>query len=284
MISIYLDVLIITNVYVNYFLVKGVARFTHTALSSKRCAAASLIGALSSLMILLPSIDTFIILAYKIIVSVTVILVAFKWSTVIRFLKLNIVMLAFNLIYAGLMAVACDITHAGVIIVNNYCVYINISLLVLLISTIISYIIVCIIGNIADKKHVQGHCYTVKVELLGKEYEFEGVSDTGNTLTDVFSGKPVIIINCSELASLANLHSDKHYTSEDYARLFKIFRGLRLMPYSTIGNNGVLLAFLADSIKIIDEKNNEKEVNAYIGLINNNSKKQKAIFNPRLLF
>ena len=35
--SIYLDVLIVLNIYVNYFLLRATAKFTHTPLKTIRC-------------------------------------------------------------------------------------------------------------------------------------------------------------------------------------------------------------------------------------------------------
>lgn len=53
--SIYLDVLIVLNIYVNYFLLRATAKFTHTPLKTIRCIISSAIGSLFSLTILLPA-------------------------------------------------------------------------------------------------------------------------------------------------------------------------------------------------------------------------------------
>ena len=46
--SIYLDVLIVLNIYVNYFLLRATAKFTHTPLKTIRCIISSVIGSLFS--------------------------------------------------------------------------------------------------------------------------------------------------------------------------------------------------------------------------------------------
>ncbi|MDE5917296.1 MAG: sigma-E processing peptidase SpoIIGA, partial [Oscillospiraceae bacterium] len=51
---IYLDVLIVLNIYVNYFLIKGTGKLTHTPVKTLRCAISSFVGSFFSLTIFLP--------------------------------------------------------------------------------------------------------------------------------------------------------------------------------------------------------------------------------------
>ena len=187
-----------------------------------------------------------------------------------------------SFIFAGVMMLTTQLTKVSSIIVNNYTVYFNISLLTLAVSTIIAYTAVCIVAYVFDKNCNTHHSYKVKVSLFGKEYIMDAISDSGNSLMDSFTGKHVIICNSLDIAQIADLKPDEKYGSEDYLEHFKKFKGLRLLPYSTIGNQGIIPAFMADNVVIINEKNQAKPVDAYIGLcLNNNS--YKAIFNPRLL-
>ena len=181
------------------------------------------------------------------------------------------------------MLVVSEITNASAIIVHNYSVYFNISVLTLAISTIIAYIIICIITLILDKKFNINHSYKINLKLFGKMYLLNAICDSGNSLIDTFSGKPVIICNSKEIAEIANIDDNKKYSAEEYLDVMKNFKGLRLLPYATIGNKGIIPAFLAESIIISNEKNEVKPVDAYIGLCINKSSSYEAIFNPRLL-
>lgn len=280
---IYLDVLLITNIYVNYFLLKGTARITHTALSFKRCIFASVLGTVTALTILLPEQTFLINLFLKILGALFIVKLAFSKLTIKRFIKLTAIFFGMSFVFAGVMLIVCEVIKIPVIIVNNYSVYFNISILALAISTIIAYIAVCIIANILDKKLNVNHSYKVNIQLFDKKYILNGICDTGNSLIDTFSGKPVIICNSKEIASLADIDFNSEYNSEQYIELFRKFKGLRLLPYSTIGNQGIIPAFLADSITITDERNQIKPVDAYIGLSLNGKIEYQAIFNPRLL-
>ena len=75
--SIYLDVLIVLNIYVNYFLLRATAKFTHTPLKTIRCIISSVIGSLFSLTILLPAGNFLIPLAIKLGAAVVIVGMAF---------------------------------------------------------------------------------------------------------------------------------------------------------------------------------------------------------------
>lgn len=279
---IYLDVLIITNIYVNYFLLKSTARITHTALTTKRCIIASIVGIITAFIIFLPEQSMIFVSLLKLAGALFIVRIAFKKVSIKQLIRLTVVFFVVSFIFSGIMMLISQITKVSTIIVNNYSVYFDISLLTLAISTIIAYTAICIVTYIFDKKCNLNYSYKVKVKLFGDEYLFDGVCDTGNSLIDAFTGKPVIICNSSEIASIANLEKDRNYSTEDYLEHFKNFKGLRLLSYSTIGNQGIIPAFQADSIIISNENNVEKPVDAYIGLcLSNNT--HKAIFNPRLL-
>ena len=280
---IYLDVLIITNIYVNYFLLKGTARISHSALSIKRCIVASILGTICAMTILLPQLSILITLIVKLLGALFIIRIAFSKLTFKRFIKLTLIFFGINFIFAGVMLGICELTKVSVIIVHNYTVYYDISILTLAVSTIIAYIVVCVVSYILDKKCNANHSYKVIIELLGQRFSLNGICDTGNSLIDTFTGKPVIVCNSIELCNFANIEENFSYSAADYLEALKDFKGVRLLPYSTIGNDGIIPAFLAEKIFIENEKKQIKPVDAYIGLCIKQKSEFEAIFNPRLL-
>ncbi len=280
---IYLDVLLITNVYVNYFLLKATAKITHTQLKLSRCIISAFLGSLSSLVIVIPKLNMVYLMPLKVLFALTIIKVAFASISVKRLVKLGVVFFVVSFIFTGINMIACELTKTSAIIVNNHSVYYNISIMTLIISTIVAYIAVCACSMIFDRYCNISHSYKVSFELSGKRYELCGISDTGNSLIDSFSGKPVIICSSGQLNSALNLNPNSVYGAEDYLNLLKGRKGLRLLPYSTISSSGVLPAFSADKIAIKNEKNEEKYVDAFIGISSIKSNCEEAVFNPRLL-
>ena len=78
--TIYIDVLIILNVYVNFFLLRITAKLTGAPLKPVRCAAASFYGSLFSLLILAPQLPLAVNTAIKLAAAVTVVIAAFGLS------------------------------------------------------------------------------------------------------------------------------------------------------------------------------------------------------------
>ena len=77
MMCIYLDVLIVLNIYVNYFLIKATAKFTHKPVSSLRCVLSALLGSLFSLTILIKNMPIAISMLLKLIAALTIVACSF---------------------------------------------------------------------------------------------------------------------------------------------------------------------------------------------------------------
>ena len=280
---IYLDVFIITNIYVNYFLLKSTSRISHTKLTIKKCALASVIGIFPSLIILLPQCPIQVLAIIKFSSALLIVAIAFLKVKLSQLIKLTIIFFTISFIFSGAMTFITQITKISAILINNYTVYFDISTFTLVVSTIVSYCVVSVVSLILDRKMNSNHSYTVSVSFKGNNYVFSGIGDTGNTLVDGFSGKPVIICDSIKLANNLNIDTNKNYSTSEYMELFVDFKGFRLLPYSTIGNKGIIPAFLVDNIFIIDENKNIKNIDAYIALSSNLNGGENAIFNPRLL-
>ena len=91
-----------------------------------------------------------------------------------------------------------------------------------------------------------------------KSYTLQGVADTGNTVCDIFSGKPIII--CTGFAEIA---------------------GGIPVPYSTVNGEGVLFAVKPNTLHIQDEKGRLKSASALVAFKQGSEK--RAVFNPNIL-
>ena len=71
--------------------------------------------------------------------------------------------------------------------------------------------------------------------------------DTGNSLRDPITGKPVLIVGADIAEKLTGLSPA---ALRDPVRTMGSLPGLRLIPYRTVGNTGFLLALRIPSVKI----------------------------------
>lgn len=272
--TIYIDVLIVLNIYVNFFLLKATAKFTHTLLKTSRCILSSIIGSLFSLTILLPSESFLLSLSIKLIAAAVITAITFGIREKKRFFKLLLYFYIINFIFAGAVMLLYITFKPSFMAFNNSYFYIDFSLISLVIFTAIAYFAVTTVRYFMDKGADSSKKYHIIIKYKGKVISIDALADTGNSLTDSFTGKPVIICPKQKLGF------NNNFSTENAEEIFKKY-GFRMIPYYTISNGGMIPVFKPDEIFITD-KESEKgyPVDALIGLI---SRDTEAIFNPNLL-
>lgn len=280
-ICIYVDVLIVLNIYITYFLLMAVSKISHTPIKLSRCIISSVAGGLFSLIILIPDMNYFVNIFLKLAVSVIIIMTGFGMKTGFKYtMKLILWFYAMNFIFAGIMLSLRYAFSLSFMRYSNSYFYMDFSLFSLIIFTIISYAVVCLIRYIIDKGNVSGGVYKVIIRNNGRVISVEGIADTGNSLVDNFSGKPVIICGKSELEKIIEI-PEFSLIGGDYAEYSEILKNFRIIPYSTIGESGIIPVFSPDEILIREEKSQKiKQADALIGI---SSKNIKAVFNPEIL-
>ena len=276
--SIYLDVLIVLNIYVNYFLLRATAKFTHTPLKTIRCIISSVIGSLFSLTILLPAGNFLIPLAIKLGAAVVIVGMAFGIKDKKHNMKIILYFYIVNFILGGVVILLYITFKPSFMAFNNSYFYVDFSLLSLVIFTAVAYFAVTAVRRLMDRGCDTSHHYKVIIRHKSGVFSMEALADTGNSLIDHFSGKPVIICPQKEFSYIGD--NDEQICPERAEYLYQKY-GLRFIPYSTIGNNGLIPVFSPDEIIIADkETGKNKKTEALIGI---NPKDTPAIFNPKLL-
>jgi len=268
--TIYVDVLIILNIYVNYFLLRITGGITHSRLRRIRCIAASAYGSLFSLLILVPQIPYILQLAIKLIAAVSIVCIAFGVYERTRILKNTSVFFAVNFILAGAVYAVNSWLKPAAVHFNNSFFYVDFSLVVLILTTAVIYIAVKITVVLSDSGVLNSN-YKVMIKHKGKSICINGIADTGNSLVDYFSGSPVII--CDE--SCSGIITDKCMGKTNFPE------GFRIIPCSTVSENGLIPIFRPDEVIILNsDDGTKKNVDALVGFGRSNG---KAVFNPKIL-
>ncbi len=259
--SIYLDTLVIVNAYITWLTLSLTAKLSHQYSHPMRMAAGAFIGGFSALIIIIP--ESIAVVFLKLISFATIVIVTFlrKGISKSRFLILCAEFLGVNIIFGGAVYLLQSMMGADIIYINNASFYFDISLGTLIFFTAVIYVLTVIISGFLERKADRNHAYRVMFSSGGIRYSFDGVADTGNTVTDLFSGKPVIICTGSD---------DK----PDMSRFSAV-------PYSTIDGEGLLYAFSPDELYIEDETGAKKSVNALLAFTNKGER--RAVFNPAIL-
>lgn len=276
---IYVDVLIITSIYANFFLLKTTARLTHSPLRNGRCLVSAMAGSLFSLVILLPRLNTLSLLIIRILSAAIMIWLAFRGKSLRELYRTGLIFFFVCFIFAGIEYGLSVLSGGQNMLWHNSVLYVNISLLTLVISTIISYAAISFFRFYLDGKNASDAKYTVIVSQNGRTISFSAVGDTCNNLTDPFTGKPVIVCGKSSLSEL--------FTAEELRAVLSQGSGVhisgwRLVPFSTIHSSGMLPIFQPVGVVIKNAENSiVKSADVYIGVVDRDM--EYAVFNPKIL-
>lgn len=237
---IYADVLLAVNLYINYFLLRGTSLLMRREITPLRCLSAAAVGAVSSLVLMLPELHPALSVLIKLAAGVLVTLTAFGFRRRIDFLLSALCFLAVSFAFAGGMAALWNFAAPLGMYCKNGCVYFDIPIGAAAVITAVIY------GGFRLARHLIERRRPALREIVtircgGNEVSLDGLADTGNCLRDSFSGKPVVIVSAEKLRGILP-QNVLNYLSGSRSGL----DGIRLVPCSTVTSEGVVPVFQAE--------------------------------------
>jgi stage II sporulation protein GA (sporulation sigma-E factor processing peptidase) len=261
--AIYVDLLVIINLYITFFLLKGTAVFLHRAVTNRRLLLGSLLGGLSSLIVILPAIPVPVNSLLRLASGFVIVLLAFGFKSRGEFLKTSLIFVIINVVFAGFTLMLWFFAAPLGMQWTGGIVYFDISFAMLIFTTAAAYGVIRLLRYILDVKHAADREYTVTITMSGDSVTLAAIADSGNMLTDYFTGLPVIVVSGSAGLNTSGLLP-------------------RLLPYNTIDSAGLISVYKAEKIIIKTAERPDKPVKALIGISDKNAT-DVAVFNPRLL-
>lgn len=255
---IYIDVLITLNIIIGWLLILAASKILRVPPTPFRLLFASFLSGVYSLLILAPEMMFTLSLLIKLILSVSIVAVAFKPTTLKALVRYIAAFFLVNFTFAGIMMAIYMLFKPSGMTYNNGAVYFNFSFLTLLACAGISYLLVSLFGLYLKRKSTDGDLYDVKIETDGKSVSAKGLLDSGNSLFDSFSGAPVIISDPDFIKPLIPKGLHKFFEGEYDTDLLELFpdwkRRVRLLPCVSVNGSGLLAAFNPDCVTVTDGK------------------------------
>lgn len=267
---IYIDVLVFLNMIITFLLLLAASRMMKLFPSSGRMTLACILGGFSSLIILAPEMGFFLSLLTKLLFSVVIVSCAYNPKSLPAIAKETAYFFAVNFIFAGMMLFASSLPGISLISYNNGAVYINFSFFSLIASCVICYLITCLLNRFS--RHKASHCEILSAEIyVGKKsVRAAAIADSGNALTDPYTGKSVIVADKSTLQSVLP-ENVKQYFADG------ICEEIKLIPCKTVSGSALLPCFRADRITI---KGENTKIEIYDRLIAVSSERLTEIILP----
>lgn len=278
--TIYIDILIGTNIIINYFILLAVTKFTKIIPRIRRMVLGSVFGALCSLVIFLPEINFILNLFLKLAISFAIVFITFGYHNIKSFAKNIALFYLISFCFCGAMLFIWFILTPRGMVVKNSVVYLNISPIVMIITTVVCYFIIRLINRFSGRQQYKLEICKIKIISNGRYCEFYGKIDTGNTLCEPFSQTPVIVVNENAVKDIAEDEFRKLLNMTEPESTLK--NKYRLVPFTSVGGKGLLPAFLPKEVYINDIYCSRK---IYIAVCKDNilNGEIKAMVNPEII-
>lgn len=240
---VYVDVLLLINTLVNYFMLLGVKIITRSETKRYRLVLGALTGGLSALSVFLNM--GVIVTVLKFFTAALMVLISFPVVSAKVYFKKCIWLFLISAVFSGICLAAYLLFDTDLMIYSNGTVYFDIDITFLTVCTVISYVAITLISRLTDKKAPKKQYYPITLISGDERLTLKGFLDTGNNLKEPFSFAPVIVTNEEIYIKLRSASKNKE----------------RIIPVSTVNGDGIMTAFKLDGAVFT-----EKEIhNIYLG-------------------
>ncbi len=242
---IYADVLVFVNSIVDYFLLLLTSRLNKVIFKRFRLVLGALSGGLSSLYIFLPVKNVIIDCFFKIVFSVLMVLISFGFKNLKYFCGNVFYLFASSFIYAGVILGIWQIFKSDKIFIKNSTVYYDVSVIFLLISTVLIYVVITVVGSIVKKSAISAEKSNIILRAAKTEISLNAIYDTGNSICDIFGDKETVLTD--------KKHFEKISENLEKNEMEKRFR---VTPCKTVSGSSVLNGIRCD-ILIVSKNGRE---------------------------
>ena len=191
---VYVDILLLVNFIISYFLLLSTCKITGCCIPFFRMLLACSASALFSLILIAPALPEWISLLYKALSGAAVVFLAFGAKSIALFLRNFLWHFILNLGLAGLLLLAVLKGSFASIHANNLNFYFNLSPLLLAGASVIFYLFLRLLVLLFGRPS-PGAVYPLKISGSGLQLFVNAFYDTGFFLQEPVSGAPVILIS-----------------------------------------------------------------------------------------
>lgn len=277
--TVYADVLVIVNLYVDFLLLHCVRGFLRLRTGNGRLILGALAGAVCALVGLLPMPRWMGPLAGG-LCALAAAAAAFAPVRFRLFVRCWLCTWLFSFLLAGFLLFLMQFAPPGYMAVVGGAVYLSLSLPLLFVSTCLAYLGFWLFRRVFPRESSAPLC-RLRVEYQGKSTELFAKADTGNALREPFSGLPVIVCQAAPLKGLAPQAALQMLGADTSSAGLDGYEGLRLIPFESVGGKGLLPAFKPE--KVIQSKTG-RQLECWLALTQTplSAGQFSALYNPDL--
>lgn len=269
--TIYIDIIFLENLFMNYIILFATGIIVKAPLKIIRTLISSILGSIYAIISYISIMEIYSSLLLKIILSISMVYIAFNSKNVKMFFKQFIIFYLTSFTFGGVAFAFLYLISPENILMEDGVLIGTYPIKVILVAGIVGFIIITTsFKNIKGKLTKKDMYCKIKVNINLKHTYINAIIDTGNFLREPITKIPVVVIEKEVLDGIVpdfilnNL--EKIINGED-VDLGEYASKIRIIPFTSLGKeNGILIGVKADKIIVEMEENDININNVIIGI------------------
>jgi stage II sporulation protein GA (sporulation sigma-E factor processing peptidase) len=278
--KIYIDVLVLENVVINYLILLLTGKFAKIKTSNLKLFLASLAGALYVVILLLfPNIKVYYSTTAKIALSMLIVAIAFSPRKLVSFIKTMVIFYVSTFIFAGAAFAFFYFNQTGGFVKNGIVYVWNSKWTSLFFAIITAGIIIRIFWDIVQQRlSKEKLLIPLKIAFENEITGLSALIDTGNSLYDPLTNSPVVVVEFNAIKHILPMEIQSIFDKsieDDLTSVTSIvcdsswLSRFRLIPFKSLGKeNGMLIGFKPDYIEVGENSEKKGVTDVIIGIYN----------------
>ena len=259
--KIYLDIVLLENFIMNYIILFSTAMISRTKVNFLKIGIASFVAGIYSILNYLWNLGKVESLFVKFLISIMIVLIGFDSRKLKIIFKQLLLFYLVSFTFGGISFMLLFLINPNYVVFENGVLVGTYPMKVTLMGGMLGVVVITAVSySIKDRLKTKSMLCDLEIFYKGKYQKLKTMIDTGNLLKEPISQTDVIIVEKNSLRgiiaddlldNLDNIMQGKWLQAKEdiYAYKFKI------IPFSSLGNeNGLLIGFKPDYIKILDEE------------------------------
>ena len=256
--TIYIDIVLIENLIMNYIILLTVAIVLKIHRNNVRILGSSLIGALYAIFAYTSTLEIYSTIFVKILLSIIMIYIGFKPQNIKILCKQILLFYLTSFVFGGAAFSLLYFIKPQDVLLGTY------PLKTVMLSAIVGFIVVVITFKIVKNRISKKDMYCkIDISLNNKNIETIAMIDTGNLLKEPITNTPVIVVEHTLLYDVIPkeiLNNLNEILGGDFSKVPEKIKNeymlkLKVIPFTSLGRqNGMLLGIKADNVKVVKEE------------------------------
>ena len=275
--TVYLDIVFLENLCMNYVILLATGLICKSSVKHFRLILSSIIGSLYAVIAFLPILKIYTNILLKIILSITMIYLAFAPKNVKEMLKKLMVFYLTSFAFGGCAFALLYFVKPENIFMKNGVLVGTYPIKIAILGGLLGFTLIVTTFKIVKSKLSKKDMFCkLEIILEKKSQKITAMIDTGNMLKDPISRMPVVVVqkeNLKEILPEEILDNIEKIIGGDSEKIIQTMEQkeyiskFRVIPFSSLGKqHGLLLGFKADKVIVLYDENEMTFENVIIGI------------------